>query len=62
MKKQMERGGGSVCIENANLWHQLRTGIKDIEPCPTASSVSSSSSPYRDLLLIISLSSVYLLF
>ena len=31
---QAKRGGGSVCVQNAQLWNTFKSIVTQIEPCP----------------------------
>jgi len=34
MESQNSRGGGTVCVKHANLWHRFRDSIHELDPCP----------------------------
>jgi deoxyribonuclease-2 len=34
MASQNNRGGGTVCVKNANLWQRFRDSIYELDPCP----------------------------
>ena len=33
MKSQFKRGGGTVCLQNDDVWKAFRDSIDEIEPC-----------------------------